>query len=461
NHFKYYKISNIFLLIMSVFFYIKFDLKFVLIITSSVLINYTVGLLLNRKKTHRKPLLVFDVLFNIGILLYFKYLNFFIENINAIFGFDLVISQLLLPIGISFFCFQQISFVVDVYKNAEIKYPFIEYALHVIFFPYIISGPIVRHNEIIPQLLSKENKQFNSELFSKGIVAFIMGLAKKVLIADVLANVVSMGFNDIGSLNTITAGFTMVAYTLQIYFDFSGYSDMVIGIGLMLNLKMPINFNSPYKSLSIPEFWKRWHMSLTRFFTDYVYIPLGGNRKGSTRTYVNIFIVFIVSGLWHGANWTFILWGILHGLGSIITKYFNKYYKHIPTMIRWGFTFLFVSVAWVIFRSPSISDALLFISRLFVFNKDFSIFALANASLLPEITSAISFVLPTLASKAIIIMALIMMIAYIFAVVFMKNTNDKIDQFKPSNKMIILCAILFVWSVISFSTVTTFIYQNF
>ncbi|MEG0960203.1 MAG: MBOAT family O-acyltransferase [Erysipelotrichaceae bacterium] len=461
NHFKFYKLSNLFLLAMSVAFYIKFDLKFILIIGCSVVINYIIGYLLNHLEKYHRTLLTVGILFNVCILLYFKYLNFFIENINNIFGFNFGLAQLLLPIGISFFCFQQISFIVDVFKNNKIKYPFIEYALHVIFFPYIISGPIVRHNEIIPQLQSKENKKFDCESFSKGLVAFIFGLAKKVLIADVLANAVNIGFGDIASLNMITACFTMLAYTLQIYFDFSGYSDMVIGIGLMLNLKMPINFNSPYKALSIPEFWKRWHISLTRFFTDYVYIPIGGNRKGNVRTYINIFIVFIVSGLWHGANWTFILWGVMHGVGSIVTKYFNKYYKQIPAIIRWCFTFLFVNVAWVIFRSPSISEAFLFLSRLFVIDPSFSVINYASASLLPEVVSLIHVFVPMIESKVIMITSLLMMIILLISVTFMKNTMERIDNFKPTNKMVVICAILFIWSVVSFSTVTTFIYQNF
>lgn len=461
NQFEKSRLSNLFLLLMSIVFYCLFEVKFILVILISVFINYICGSIIHRQEKHHKILMIIGISVNVLMLLYFKYLNFFIENINMMFGSDFSIFHLILPIGISFFSFQQIAYIIDVYRNPKIHYPFLEYALHVIFFPYILSGPIVRHNEIIPQLCDKELKKFNSESFAKGLMAFIFGLFKKVIIADTLANLVTLGYGDIASLNTVTAAFVMVAYTFQIYFDFSGYSDMVVGIGAMLNIKMPVNFNSPYKAISIPDFWKRWHMSLTRFFTDYIYIPLGGNRKGVFRTYINIFVVFLVSGFWHGANWTFILWGILHGLGSTITRLFQKPYNHIPLIIKWGFTFLFVNIAWVLFRSPSISDAISFISRLFSFNFSLPPFEMTSAILLPELKELMTIFFPTNLALSFLIMAFVIMVGLLLSCVFMKNTLERVKNFKPTNRTVILCVLLFVWSVISFSNVATFIYQNF
>lgn len=203
------------------------------------------------------------------------------------------------------------------------NYSFLNYVLFVTFFPKIIQGPIALHYEIIPQFDDEKNRKINSENMAKGIMAFAFGLAKKVLIADLFGNVANIGFENVAELNTLTALITMFAYTIQIYFDFSGYCDMATGIALMFNIKLPMNFNSPYKATTITDFWKRWHITLTRFFTQYVYIPLGGNRKGKIRTYINVLIIFLLSGIWHGANYTFIVWGILHGVGSVITRIFK------------------------------------------------------------------------------------------------------------------------------------------
>ena len=260
----------------------------------------------------KKAIFIIGLLSNIGILFYYKYMGFFIQNINVLFKTNFLITKLLLPLGISFFTFQQLSYVIDSYLGRVKTYSFRQYVLFVTFFPQLIAGPIVLHDEIIPQFKNIDKKTFNWNNFSEGLMAFSFGMAKKVIIADSFGNVVNYGFANLAGLDSTNAIFTMLSYTIQIYFDFSGYCDMATGIAKMFNIDLPINFNSPYKALSITEFWKRWHITLTRFLRTYIYFPLGGNRKGQCRTYLNLFIVFLVSGLWHGANYTFIVWGILH-----------------------------------------------------------------------------------------------------------------------------------------------------
>lgn len=317
NRFRHYRLGMLLLLGMSFWFYGYFNPKYLLIICCSVFVNYIIYRLLHKMSVKyvmakRKMIFLIGLIFNLGLLGYFKYMDFFIENVNLIFKTDFTLRNILLPLGISFFTFQQISFITDVYKaRGGITYSFLEYAVYVTYFPQLVAGPIVTHDMLVPQLQDENRKHINFDYMSKGIALFTLGLAKKVLFADIFGNYVNLAYRDVYGLNTLTAFFAMLAYTFQIYFDFSGYSDMAIGLGWMMNIDLPVNFDSPYKALSVTEFWRRWHMTLTAFFTKYVYIPLGGNRKGTIRTYINIFIVFLFSGLWHGAGWTFVLWGVM------------------------------------------------------------------------------------------------------------------------------------------------------
>lgn len=285
NHFGRKMPAQIFLLCMSLWFYAYFNLKYLLIILASITCNYMFYLLLNKgeNQNRRKMLLFIALAMNIGVLFYFKCYNFFLENINIIWKQDLALKTILLPLGISFFTFQQISFVIDAYKGEIPKYGFVNYASFVTFFPQLIAGPIVTHDELIPQFMDESKKRFSWDNFAEGIYIFSFGLSKKVLLADTFGNAANWGFANIAGLDTTNAVLTMLSYTFQIYFDFSGYCDMAIGIGKMMNIDLPLNFNSPYKALTITEFWSRWHMTLTRFFTKYVYIPLGGSRGGEYR----------------------------------------------------------------------------------------------------------------------------------------------------------------------------------
>ena len=311
-----------FLIGMSLWFYGYNNVYYLAILVVSVLSNYGIVTLMSRTKVEKKRLLLLwtGILLNIGILLYFKYYDFFIENINLCLKSSLPLLRLALPLGISFYTFQQVSYVIDAYRGDCKDYTFLEYAAYVTYFPQLVAGPIVYHSELIPQFRDLSKKKLCFTNISKGLYAFSLGLAKKVLIADTFSKVVTIGYGNVNELNTTSAVLVMICYSLQIYFDFSGYCDMAYGMAYMMNIKLPVNFNSPYKAVSLSDFWDRWHMTLTRFFTKYIYIPLGGNRKGNARTRLNILIVYLVSGFWHGANWTFILWGILHGIVSVFER---------------------------------------------------------------------------------------------------------------------------------------------
>ena len=290
--------------------------------------------------------------------------------------------------------------------------------------------------------------------------AFSIGLAEKVLLADTLAKVANIGFSDVYTLNSTSAIIVTLAYTFQIFFDFSGYSNMVTGIGLMLNLDMPMNFNSPYRAVSINDFWKRWHISLTRFFTEYVYFPLGGNRKGKYRTYCNVFIIFFLSGLWHGSNWTFIAWGILHGVASVLTRMFKKYWDKLHVILQWMITFGFVNISWVFFRADSIKDALQVVKYLFSGYYGEVPQTMISSMLLPEISTLITMIF----GEGTIIMSLAMNLMFILCFVLaiqVKNVNEKLKTFSEDKHYPIIYAILLVWCIVSLSGVPTFIYVNF
>lgn len=462
-------LPKIFLLGMSLWFYAYFNVKYLPIIIISIIANYLLHTVMKRSgnKALRKLTLCTGIVLNVGILFYYKYLGFLTENVNALFKTDFTVLHLVLPLGISFFTFQQLSFVIDSYKNEVPDYSFPDYALFVCFFPQLIAGPIVLHDEIIPQFADRNNKKINPENFSKGVYAFSLGLAKKVLIADTLGNFANLGFADIPSLNSTTAVLSMLAYTIQIYFDFSGYCDMATGIGYMFNVKIPMNFNSPYKALDMEDFWKRWHITLTRFLTKNLYIPLGGNRKGKVRTYINQFIVFIVSGIWHGANWTFVLWGAINGIAVIFSKLLNPKVKNIKKKFPLPFriiTFLFINLAWIYFRADSISLANQMIAKIFSFDfgpvgSSFASCAVSSefglaGRLLEKILPAFSSVFPY------VILALFFCFP-VFASSAMKNTNEKTENFSPSVLRCVLSCLLLVWSVLSLSGVSTFLYFNF
>ena len=478
------KLSQAFLLLMSLWFYGYFNASYLLVICSSITVNFLLSRAMEKvgdREGRKKGLLVLGILFNVSLIFYFKYYDFFISNINAAFGSNFVLKDIVLPLGISFFTFQQISFIVDSYRGETKGYSFLEYALFVAYFPQLVAGPIVLHSELIPQFRDERKRKVDFDNLSKGIMLFSRGLAKKVLIADTFGAAVTWGFDHANifvgedALRFYEIIIVMLSYTFQIYFDFSGYSDMATGLGCMFNFYIPMNFNSPYKALSIADFWKRWHMTLTRFLTQYIYIPLGGNRKGKVRTYINIMIVFLVSGIWHGANWTFILWGIIHGLGQCfnkVTSGFNRkimevagrgklgfLFTGVIKVIEWAVTFAFVNVAWLLFRADSVSQWLSILKRLGVHYYD-TRSELLDCFRIPKLTYVFEALGVPNADDVVLKLSLygVMALAFIICLCF-KNNYER--EYKRNWWSMAFTLLILVASVLSLSRVSTFLYFNF
>ncbi|WP_242850933.1 MBOAT family O-acyltransferase, partial [Clostridium sporogenes] len=346
-------------------------MKYLPVLCSSIFINYIFGLIIDKlkdKKRFKKFFLLIGIILNLVLLFYYKYYDFAIGNINRISNATFPYKEIALPIGISFFTFQGMSYIIDIYrKDARVNKNIFSVALYISFFPQLIAGPIVKYKDIDNQIRKRKETM---EYFSYGIERFVIGLSKKVIIADTVAGIADTIFSlsNVG-IDQPTAWLGAICYTFQIYFDFSGYSDMAIGLGYLFGFKFMENFNYPYISKSITEFWRRWHISLSTWFKEYLYIPLGGNRKGNT--YLNLFIVFLVTGLWHGASWNFIAWGIWNGVFIIIEKIINKkrWYIKIPCFIKTTITMLIVILGWVLFRANGLMDAINYLSIMFGINR--------------------------------------------------------------------------------------------
>jgi alginate O-acetyltransferase complex protein AlgI len=369
----HHKIAISWLVGASLFFYAWWNPAYLALMLASILFNYAVGISVggNNNKSQKKLVLILGIVSNLALLGYYKYANFFVDNLNVFFENQVNINDIILPLAISFFTFQQITYIVDAYKGETREYNFLHYCLFVTFFPQLIAGPIVHHKEMLPQFARELIYKFNNRSFIVGLTIFFIGLAKKVVLADSISVYATPVFSAAENETTLTifeAWGGVLAYTFQIYFDFSGYSDMAIGTARMFGIRLPINFNSPYKAGNIIDFWKRWHMTLSRFLREYVYIPLGGNRLGSFRRYQNLIATMLLGGLWHGAGWTFIIWGALHGLYlginhywiSMVKNYSLEKFQHgyfwravSPTL-----TLLSVIIAWVFFRAESLNGAM-------------------------------------------------------------------------------------------------------
>lgn len=458
-----YRLANVFLIGMSLWFYGYFTPSYLWIICGSIIGNFWISKLLQYApfSARKKIVLAVGTIANVAVIFYFKYFNFFLENVNFLFSQSFVLQNIVLPLGISFFTFQQISYLVDSYQGKTRGYRFDEYALFVSFFPQLIAGPIVLHDEIIPQFRDVARRSVSSANLSKGLYIFAIGLFKKVILADTFGRAADFGFGAITSMSSLEALLVSLAYTFQLYFDFSGYCDMALGIGTMFNIDLPQNFNSPYKATSIPDFWSRWHMSLTRFLRMYVYFPLGGNRKGKLRTYINIMIVFLVSGIWHGANWTFILWGILHGALNCLNRLFRKQWQRLHTVCQWFFTFFTVNILWILFRADSIADALAFYRELFrwssftIHNELYNLFTLDEFLWLEKRIP----LLGDLAGQLIGLHLWSFFFAAFFIILNLRNSKE--ITFKPTLTTAFITVICLFWSIISLSGVSTFLYFNF
>jgi len=355
--------ARLWLLFASIFFYGWWEPRNVILIGVSMAFNFSMGNWISRSK--HKGILAVGVIANLAVLFYYKYANFFLDNYNTLAGTEFHLERIILPLGISFFTFTQIAYLVDCFRGQFGNYKFPNYCLFVTFFPHLIAGPIVHHTQLMPQFDNKDNTKINFDNIARGIFVFNMGLAKKIVIADTISSIAVNGYSNTEMLTTSQAWITSIAYSMQLYFDFSGYSDMAIGLGLLFNIDFPINFNSPYKAKNIQEFWRRWHITLSKFLRDYIYIPLGGNRQGEGKTARNLMITFILGGIWHGAGWTFIAWGFLHGAALVVHRQFEKLNLKVPDWMGIVITFLFVNVAWIFFRATSWQDAVNVLKAMF------------------------------------------------------------------------------------------------
>lgn len=359
--------AAIWLMLASLAFYAWWDPRYLPLLLVSALTNFLFGRALAARPGNR--LLIFmGISFNLLLLGYFKYANFFVTNAEALSGLQFEMHRVILPLGISFFTFTQIAFLLDVFRGEVREQKLIHYLLFVTYFPHLIAGPILHHKEMMPQFAKTRTYQFDAAKLLTGCVVFIIGLFKKAVLADGVAPYANSAFEAAAKgahIMFYDAWSATLAYTLQLYFDFSGYCDMAIGASLMFGIALPLNFNSPYKSRSIVEFWRRWHMTLSRFLRDYLYIPLGGNRKGGVRRYMNLFVTMLLGGLWHGAGWTFIIWGALHGAYLCINHAFDVVAQrlkiatsgYIASVASWAITFCAVMVGWVVFRATNLSAA--------------------------------------------------------------------------------------------------------
>ncbi|MCR5301171.1 MAG: MBOAT family protein [Lachnospiraceae bacterium] len=362
------KLRNALLLAASLAFYAWGGPSYLLVMLGSILINYVSGLAvdgLSERPSAKRWAVILTVVLNLSLLGYYKYTDFFIENINWITGLDIPLRHIILPLGISFYTFQGMSYVFDISrgKGKVLKNP-LRLALYISFFPQLIAGPIVRYETIAPQL---EHRNVDTAVLNDAIFRFVRGLTKKVLLANMIGEYAGICFAEgAGSLTLVSSWAGAIAYTLQIYFDFSGYSDMAIGLGAIFGFSFPENFDHPYCAQSITEFWRRWHISLGTWFRDYVYIPLGGNRKGKLRQFLNIIVVWFLTGFWHGASWNFVIWGLYYALILVLEKsVILKYKEKIPVFFRHIYTIILIVIGFVIFNSPSLSFSSSYISRMF------------------------------------------------------------------------------------------------
>ncbi len=367
----HHRVAISWLVFMSLVFYGYWNVKYLWLILFSMFFNYSIGILINSGNGNKKGYLIFGVFVNLGLIAFYKYANFFVDSLNYVVGSDYNLENIILPLAISFFTFQQISYLVDTYKGETREYSFLHYALFVTFFPQLIAGPIVHHKEMLPQFAADSNYKFNYRNIVVGVTVFTMGLFKKVFIADNISDYANPVFS--GALGGEVVGFFdgwvgAFAYTIQLYFDFSGYSDMAIGLAMMFGVRLPLNFHSPYKAVNIIDFWRRWHITLSRFLKDYIYIPLGGNRLGSVRRFVNIMITMLIGGLWHGAGWTFVFWGGLHGAYLCINHAFHGFRRSVlghdikastvfGTWCGRVLTLGAVTLSWVYFRAETFASA--------------------------------------------------------------------------------------------------------
>ena len=432
--------SRAWLVLCSLFFYSYWNIRYLPLISFSILFNYAVGTaLVKPANTHssRRTILYFGVVSNLALLGYYKYFIFLIANVGFVTGLEFQAPAVTLPLGISFFTFTQIAYLVDCYRRESKEYDFLNYTLFVTFFPHLIAGPILHHKDLIPQFDEARKKVLNFRYTASGLYVFSIGLFKKVILADAFAAWANPGFDSPSGLSLIPAWITSLAYTFQLYFDFSGYIDMALGAALFFNIELPINFYSPYKARNIQDFWRRWHITLSKFLRSYLYIPLGGNRRGEVRTCIHLFLTFLLGGLWHGASWTFVMWGALHGGTMVLHRLWRFLNFRMNRLLAWGMTFAFVNASWVLFRAKDTGDAL----------RIFRGMAGLNGLGFSDVTNLKRKIAALGAAFMIVMLA--------------KNTAQLRAQFAPNWRTAVFCLLLAIAGLMNLSRVSEFIYFNF
>lgn len=471
NRRKYLFAAKVWLVISSLFFYAWWDISFLPIICLSILVNYSIGNLLSTPKNTRiqKWILTIGICFNVIILGFFKYVDFFIVNLNSLLGEEIPLFHLALPLAISFFTFQQIGYLVDAYHGEVKERDFLNYTLFVSFFPQLIAGPIVHHKKIMPQFVDKRNKFFNSRNISVAIFVFSIGLFKKVILADTFAIWSTQGFDQLDSLTFIEAWIVSLSYTFQLYFDFSGYMDMATGAALLFNIKLPVNFNSPYKAQNIQDTWSRWHMTLGQFLYRYIYFPVNRfllrrvftplhiKKYTMLRTNIALMILFFISGFWHGAGWTFLFWGCLHGAATIIHRHWKMANIKMNKYIAWFITFNFINASLVFFRATNFSDAMKVLKGMSGW----------NGIILPE---RLSSILPEIFMKFVSLKesplndderAIQYIIVGLLIILLFKNSEQLREEFKPTWYTALFTIILFIYALLNLTKESIFLYFNF
>lgn len=464
NHRGQASTARVWLLLCSLYYYSYWNIAYLPLLLGSILVNFGLGWALNNpggmlKKVPRLAILWCGILFNVGLLGYFKYTDFFISTINSTFDARIGLMEIALPLGISYFTFIQISFLTAVYRGLSKETNILNYGLYVSFFPQVMSGPIVYHGEMMPQFTDPKNRRINYDNIMKGVLIFSIGLFKKTVIADNLALWAVQGFDQAQSLNFFEAWFTSLSYTFQLYNDFSGYIDMANGVALMLNIHLPLNFNSPYKATSIQDYWRRFHITLIRFLRDHVYIPLGGSKRGNFRIYLNIVIIFIIAGVWHGTLISYILWGLLSSAAMIIHRIWSRSGMRLNRYLAWFVTFNFVNFANLVFRSTSLRDTGKILRGMLGMN---GIMLSEKLSGIPVLNaSGISFGkwLNNIGGDKFYLIYFIVGAALI---AFLgKNARELSEQMKPNLKWALFTALVLSVGLIHMTQVRVFLYYNY
>ena len=436
------------LLISSCVFYGAWEWRYLLLLGTGLMFNFWIGGILSRRPS--SLVLFAGVATNLAVLGYFKYADFFIGSLNNLLGTDAPLLHVLLPLGISFFIFQKIAYLVDCHKGLVAERDPLRFSIFVMFFPQLIAGPIVHHSEIIPQLRAKRLLP-DAGMVSAGLFLLSVGLFKKVVIADWLGDYVSQPFAHAGELQFMEAWTAAIAYSLQLYFDFSAYSEMAMGLALLFGLRLPINFNSPYKAANIAEFWRRWHITLGRFLRDYLYIPLGGGHHGRRRAALAALIVMLLGGLWHGAGWTFILWGLMHGLYLAAYRLWSSRFT-LPRAVGITITFLAVLFAWVMFRAATVADAISIWKSMLGFN---------GLVLPPALYSTLPSPFSVRFSPFISGIEVWFMLCLLAFTMIAKNSHEALASDVPTRRSAVYISIMVLASILALGHPSTFLYYQF